>query len=372
MQNNKLIKIIAGILISIFLFTHVVKSLFNFKSYSSHPFTVAVIPVIAKDVSINLHASGKVQAATTIVVKPQVDGIIFNTHFTEGKMVQKGQLLFEIDPATLQAIYNQATANLARTKADFKNTELQLQKYKKLYKNSFVSTQDFQQILTNFEMSKASMQAATAAVEAAKVQLNFTKIYSPIAGVTGQILIDSGNAVKAGIGLVSINQINPINVQFNIPEEHLPELIKNINSLDKLSVQLAEFKNAGKLIFFDNQVDNLNGTVTLKAEFCNCDLTLWPGQFVNIILTVKKVPNALVVPNHAVKVGQQGTYVYIAEKIKNNKKSYLATAKKTLVTLGPVLGNETVIINGVQAGQIVITEGQAHLTDNATVEIYEH
>ena len=124
--------------------------------------------------------------------------------------------------------------------------------------------------------------------------------------------------------------------------------------------------------FFDNKIDDLNGTITLKAEFCNCDLSLWPGQFVNVRLTVKKLPNALVVPNRAIQVGQQGAYVYVAEKTKNNKKSYFAKAKKTLVKTGPVLENETVVTDGVQAGQIVITEGHAHLIDNTIVEIYEH
>lgn len=373
LKNNKAIKIFAAILIVIFLFSHVVKSIFNFKFNSSSPFVVVAAPVLQKDVNINVKASGRVQPISTVIIKPQIDGIILNSSFIEGKIVHKGQLLFEIEPASLQAMYNQAVANLARSKADLQNADLQLQKYKKLYKNSFVSDQDYQQIVANFKMMEASSAAASAALDAAKVQLNFTKIYSPIHGVAGQILVDTGNAIKAasGVALVSINQVHPINVLFNIPEEHLSQLIKNINNLDKLAIKLPEFDNVGKLVFFDNQVNSLNGTIALKAEFCNCDLSLWPGQFVNISLTINKLSNALVVPTRAVQVGQQGTYVYVAQKTKNKKKSYYATAKKTFVTTGAVLKNETVITNGLQPGQIVVTEGHAHLIDNSIVEIYD-
>jgi multidrug efflux system membrane fusion protein len=221
-------------------------------------------------------------------------------------------------------------------------------------------------------MSEASVQASVAAVESAKVQLDFTKIYSPITGVTGQILIDPGNAIKAatGVGLVNINQTNPVNVLFTIPEEYLPELIRNINNLEDLTVHLSGFSNVGKLIFIDNQVDNLNGTIALKAEFCNCDLALWPGQFVNISLVIKNLTNALIVPSRAIQICQQGAYVYVAEKIKTRKKSYVAKAKKTLVKIGDVIDSETVVISGLQDGQIVITEGQAHLIDNTIVEVY--
>lgn len=374
LQNNKLIKIFAGILIIIFLFTHVIKSILNFKFHSYAPLVVAVHPVMQKDVKINVTASGKVQPFSTVSIRPQIDGIILNTAFVEGQMVQKGQLLFEIDPASLQALHNQALANLERSKADLINADLQLQKYNKLYKNRFVSDQDYQQTLANFKMIEASVAASVAAVDAAKVQLDFTKIYSPITGVAGQIFVDTGNAVKAmtGTSLVNINQVNPINVLFNLPEEHLPELIKNINNLQELTVNLSGFNNVGKLIFFDNEVDNLNGTIALKAEFCNCDLSLWPGKFVNVSLAIKNLPNALVVPSRAIQVGQQGAYVYVTEKTKGNKKSYFAKAKKTLVTIGSVLDEETVIVDGLQAGQIVITEGHSHVADNSIVEIYEH
>ena len=371
-QDNKSMKIIGAVFVIIFLFTHVGTYLLNFKFHSTQNFVVAVDKVIKKNVKVKIQASGKIQPQTAIIVKPQIDGVILNAAFTEGQIVQKGQLLFEIDPSQLQALHNQATANLARNQAELQNSQLQLQKYGKLRRNNFVSEQDYQQVIANFKMSEASVEASVAAVESAKVQLDFTKIYSPITGVTGQILVNPGNAIKAatGVGLVNINQTNPVNVLFTIPEEYLPELIRNINNLEDLTVHLSGFSNVGKLIFIDNQVDNLNGTIALKAEFCNCDLALWPGQFVNISLVIKNLTNALIVPSRAIQICQQGAYVYVAEKIKTRKKSYVAKAKKTLVKIGDVIDSETVVISGLQDGQIVITEGQAHLIDNTIVEIY--
>ncbi|MGD0466456.1 MAG: efflux RND transporter periplasmic adaptor subunit [Gammaproteobacteria bacterium] len=376
---HKLIVGGCGLALTVFLFTHIVAFLVNFKFHTVPKFIVATDKVVQKNVNINVNASGTVQPLTTIIVKSQVDGIILNATFTEGQMVQQGQLLFEIDPCPLQALYNQAVANLSRDQAELENAKLQLQKSETLHVNKFVSDQDYQQAIANFNAATAVVQASMAALDAAGVQLRFTKIYSPITGVTGQILVNPGNLIKtaAGTGLVSINQINPINVLFSIPEEHLPELIKNINNLEKLTVMAHTegrvcTEHLSRLTFVDNQVDSLNGMIALKAEFCNCNLAFWPGQFVNISITIKNLLDALVVPNRAVQVGQQGTYVYIAEPIKPNKKGIFAKVKKILVKTGPVLQDETAIIDGLQFGQIVVTEGHSHLVDNDIVEIYAY
>ena len=376
---HKLIVGSCGLLLIVFLFTHAVTFFVNFKFNSLPKFIVATDKVVQKNVKVNVNASGTVQPLTTIIVKSQVDGVILNATFREGQMVQRGQLLFEIDPSPLQAVYNQAIANLARYQAELQNAQLQLQKSEKLYIDKFVSDQDHQQAIANFKAAKATVQASMAAVDAADVQLRFTKIYSPIAGVVGQILINPGNLIKtaAGTGLVSINQINPVNVLFSIPEEHLPELIKNISNLENLVVMAhtegrACSEHRSRLTFVDNQVNSLNGMIGLKAEFCNCNLAFWPGQFVNIGVTIKNLLNALVVPNRAVQVGQQGAYVYVADPIKTHKKGCFAKVKKTLVKIGPVMQDETAIMDGLQFGQIVVTEGQSHLVDNDIVEIYAH
>ena len=376
---HKVIVISAGSIIFIFLFTHIGAFFVNFKFNSASKFIVATSQVEQKNVKVNVRASGIVQPLTTIVVKSQVDGIILNATFIEGQMVEQGQLLFEIDPAPFQALYNQSVANLSKAQAELQNAQLQLQKSESLYKNKFVSEQDYEQAIANCEAAQATVQAAMAALDAAGVNLRFTKIYSPITGIAGQMLVDPGNAIKAAAGtsLVSINQINPVKVLFSIPEEHLPDLIKNIHNLDNLSVT-AHTENTvctehfSKLAFVDNKVNSLNGMIALKAEFCNCNLAFWPGQFVGVSLTIKNLLNTLVVPNRAVQVGQQGTYVYVAIPVKHTKKSFFAKVKKTLVKIGPIIQDETAIIEGLQLKQIVITEGHSHLVDNEIVEIYAH
>ncbi len=373
LYNHKSIAITIVSLILVVLFGHYVRCLFKAKFANNiQNFVVTAHAVQKKDIPIIINANGKVQSITSVLIKPQVDGIILNAYFKEGAMVTKGQLLFEIDPSTLQAIYNQATANLNRSLADLKNAELQLDKYTKLYQKKFIAEQDYQQILANFKISKANNEAATAALDASKVQLDFTKIYSPINGIAGQILVKPGNVIKmvSNVGLVNINQLNPIQVAFTVPDEYLAELSRNIGQLEKFKVKLTDYDKIGRLVFLDNHVDELSGTILLKAEFCNANYALWPGKFVNIDLHIKTLPQALVVPNRAVQFGQQGNYVYVVEKIKTFKNSYIGKTKRISVKITEIFNNETVISDGLQADQLVVTEGHGHLTDNMIVEIY--
>jgi membrane fusion protein, multidrug efflux system len=372
-KRTKIIIIIFFIFLNLIVLNRIVKFLFNIKLSSNQKFVVAAALVVQKTIPINVSASGKAQPLSTVMIKSQVDGVILNSFFKEGEMVNKGQLLFEIDPGPFNAIYNQAIANLAKEQANLTNRCLQLKKYEKLYKNKFVSDLDYQQILANFKAAEASVGASMAAVDAAKIQLDFTKIISPITGVAGQIFVQPGNVVKAasGVGLVNINQLNPAEVLFYIPEKYLCDLIKNINKLDQLTVKL-DTGHVGKLIFFDNQVNSLSGMIALKAEFCNCNLALWPGKFVNVTLTIKNLANTVVAPARSVQVGQQGAYVYIAEKIKSNKNSYYAKVNKVSVKIKAYTEDEIIITEGLTKDQIVVTEGHTHLMDNDIVEIYEH
>lgn len=365
------------LLVIIFLLTHTVIFLKNFQFKAGQKFVVAASVVRKKNLDVILQASGIAQPINTIMVKSQIDGTILTANFQEGQMVTKDQLLFEIDPAPLQALYNQAVATLARDEADLNNKILQLQKSEKLYRNKFVSEQDYQQAQANFAVAKSTVQASKSAADAAKLQLGFTKIHAPINGIVGQTLVNPGNVIKAAAGtnLVSINQISPINIIFAIPENYLNEIVKNINNLEHLPVKV-QVENrpckerTGKLIFINNQVNSLNGMITLKAEFCNCDLAFWPGQFINVALTVKTIPDTLVVSSRAVQIGQAGPYVYIAEKTKVNKNNYFAKVKKVSVKIGVMNKEEIQVIEGLAVGQMVITEGHTHLTNDQIVEIY--
>ena len=373
LYNHKSMAITIVSLILVVLFSHYIRYLFKIKfTKNIQNFVITAHPVQKKDIPIIINANGKVQSITSVLIKPQVDGMILNAYFEEGSMVTKGQLLFEIDPSTLQAVHNQATANFNRSLADLKNAELQLDKYTKLYQKKFVAEQDYQQILANFKISKANNEAAIAALDASKVQLDFTKIYSPINGIAGEILVKPGNVIKmaSNVGLVNINQLNPIQVAFTVPDEYLSELAKNVNQSEKFKVKLTDYNKLGRLVFLDNHVDELSGTILLKAEFCNANYVLWPGKFVNIDLHVKTLTQALVVPNRAVQFGQQGNYVYVVEKIKNFTNSYIGKTKRVSVKISEIFNNETVILDGLQADQSVVTEGHSHLIDNMVVEIY--
>ena len=388
--KHKKISIVAIILTTIFFVTHGIKYFFSPKPSSFAVMVVKVDPVIQKDVEVEILVSGLVQPSAIIGLQAQTNGTVLNTNFKKGQLVEKGQLLFEIEDSLQKAAYNQAIANLDKSKANLKNSELELKKHNELYDNNVISDQEYQQVLTKYEVAKAAYTEAEAGVDTAKIQLGYTKVYSPITGVAGEILLDPGNIVKAGAEtLVNIHQVNPVNILFNLSEAHLPDLMKSINNLDLFKVSLVDYymgnsncmndiynynkdSNQGKLIFVNNTVDHLNGTIALKAEFSNNSLYLWPGQFVNLNFTIKKLADVLVVPSRAVQSSQQGTYVYVAEKKKRSKKQF-AKVKKTLVEIGSILKEEIVIINGLSKGQMVVTEGHGHLIDNSIVEMtYEH
>lgn len=372
LYSYKSIMVIASLFLVI-LSSYYIKSLFKFKAKNKiQNFVVAYDSIQRKDIPIIINTHGKVQAISNVVIKPQIDGTILNSYFEEGSIISKGQLLFEIDSSSLQAMQNQSIANVNRSAADLKNAELQLNKHTKLYQKKFISEQEYEQILANFKISKANHEAAMASLDASKIQLGFTKIYSPINGIAGQILVKPGNVVKSvsNSGLVNINQLNPIQVSFTISDEYLLELTKNIQQLEKFEVKLIDYNNTGKLVFIDNHVDDLSGTILLKAEFDNANYTLWPGKFVNIALHLKTLPQALVIPNRAIQIGQNGSYVYTVEIIKNFKNTYRGKVTKTLIEVGDILNNETVVINGLQEGQMVVTEGHGHLADQMIVEMY--
>jgi multidrug efflux system membrane fusion protein len=291
---------------------------------------------------------------------------LMRVHFKEGDFVKKGQLLFTIDRAPFEAALRQAEGTLAKDEAQSLNSKLDAERYQGLGKQGVVSKQQVDAAGAAANAMAATVAADKAAVETAKINLEYTSIYSPINGRTGSVGVKEGNLVKANDVpiLVTINQIEPIYVSFSIPEQQLAELKQYSNS-KSLKVEAAPQGSAqhfqGRLTCIDNSVDLTTGTIKLKATFDNAAHMLWPGQFADVNLTLKSQPNAIVVPTAALQTSQSGTYVYVVDQD--------LTAKQQPVKVGWNVGEETVIASGLQPGQRVVTDGQLRLTPGAKVDI---
>src|SRR5262245_27100337 len=275
---------------------------------------VLVATAVQKSVPIQLRAVGNVEAYNTVSVKSQVTGVLMKAHFKEGQDVKKDQLLFTVDPRPFEAALKQADANLARDSAQLRNLREQVRRYAELVEKQYVSREQYDQIKTNADAAESVVDADKAAVDNAKVQLSYCYIYSPINGRVGSLLVNEGNLVRVNDGtpLVVINQVNPINVTFAVPESNLADLRRHMaNGQLQIDANFPSDEGVperGKLEFVDNAVDRSTGTVKLKGEFANAQRRLWPGQFVNVALTLTTEPGAVVIPSEAVQVGQEGQH----------------------------------------------------------------
>lgn len=327
---------------------------------------VKVARVESRTMPVTLQAIGNVEAISSVTIKPQISGQLMKVHFQEGDFVKKGQLLFTIDRAPFEAALRQAEATLAKDQAQALNAKLDAQRYEGLGREGVVSRQQVDAAQATFNALEASVAADKAAVETAKINLEYTSIYAPINGRTGSVGAKEGNMVKANDVpiLVTINQIEPIYVSFSVPEQQLAD-VKKFNGTRTLRVAAAPQGSGrqfeGKLTFIDNAVDLTTGTIKLKATFGNQERALWPGQFADVTLTLTTQPNALVIPSAALQTGQNGTYVYVVNPD--------STAQQQPVKVGWTVGDTTVIASGLLPGQQVVTDGQLRLTPGAKVEV---
>jgi multidrug efflux system membrane fusion protein len=321
---------------------------------------------VQKTVPVQLRAIGNVEAYSTVTVKSKVGGELVRVHFTEGQDVKKGSLLFTIDPRPYEAALKQAEANLERDVAQAKHAREDARRYESLIQKGVVPQQQYDKFSTDADALEATVLADRAAVDNAKIQLGYCTIYSPIDGRTGSLIVKQGNIIKAeDINLVVINQIVPIDVVFSVPEQFLSE-IKKYMALGKLQVEALipvdqNRPERGVITFIDNAVDTNTGTIRLKGTFANTDRRLWPGQFVNVTLTLTTQPNAILIPSQAVQAGQEGQYVFVI------KPDF--TAEQRPVVTGRTLNNKTVVEKGVQAGERVVTDGQLQLVPGTKVEV---
>jgi multidrug efflux system membrane fusion protein len=327
---------------------------------------VNVAAVVQKDVPVQLRAIGNVEGYSTVTLKSQVDGQLAQINFREGQEVQEGDLLFVIDPRPFHTALQQAEANLAKDQAEAGNAQVQAERYKHLLSNNFVSKDQYDQLRAQADSLDAAVKADQAAVENAKLQLQYCYIHAPITGRIGQFLLHVGNMVKnLDTTLATINQIRPVYVDFAVPEQQLPE-IRRSAAARQLTVQAfvgadGAHSSTGELSFIDNAVDTKTGTVLLKGTFPNEDEMLWPGQFVTVALTLRTEANALLVPTAAIQTGQQGQYVFVVGTD--------LTAQIRPVVTGMSMDDAVVVSQGLQSGENVVIRGQVRLAAGSKVEI---
>ena len=328
--------------------------------------SVSAAPVVAKDMPLQIRAIGNVQPYSTVQVKAQASGPIVGVFFKEGQDVRKGDPLFKIDPRPYEIALKLAESILARDRAQLKNADDEVRRNTDLAGKDFVTKEHFDQLQSSAEVFRASVKSDEAAVDNAKLMLEYCSIASPIDGRTGSLFVYPGNLVApTDLGpIVIINQTSPIYVAFAVPEQNLP-LIKKYMALGALRVDaLPKDQDAaipGVLTFIDNGIDATTGTVLLKATFPNTDRALWPGQFLNAALTLTVEKDAVVIPSPAVQTGQSGTFVMV---VKGDM-----TIEVRPVTIARTLGQESVIAAGLKPGETVVTDGHLRLVAGSRVEI---
>jgi multidrug efflux system membrane fusion protein len=331
------------------------------------PPLVTVATAVARDVPVYLDEIGRNGAFESVTVTPQIAGRIMERHFQDGADLKKDELLFTIDPRPYQAALDSAQAQLAQSKAALDLANSQLKMYASIAGTKAVSQLDYETKQNSVEVDKAQVQAAEAAVENAKLNLDYCYIHSPIDGRAGMRLVDVGNVVQANsTGLLSIQHLDPIYADFTITERDLPQVRREmaegtLKTLVRIPSDAQNSGRSGMLTFLDNSVQNATGTVNLRATVPNPDHHFWPGQFVEVTLILSTAKSAVLVPNQATQLSQQGTFVYVLKQDD--------TAELRPVTLGQRQGDDVVVTSGVAAGERVVVTGQMTVQPGSKVRI---
>lgn len=328
---------------------------------------VLVAKVVQKNVPNQLHEIGTVEAFSTVNVKARVEGQLVAVHFREGDYVSKGQLLFNLDPRPFEAALHQAQATLARDQAQDLQAEADEGRYAFLLKENVGSQQQYDQAHATAGALRATVAADRAAVETAQLNLQYAEIRSPIDGRTGNLQVHTGDMIKADADtpMVVINQVQPIYVDFSIPENRLADVRRNMETrqleVDATIPGSQETGEHGMLSFVDNAVDKTTGTILLKGLFQNENRRLWPGQFVDASLTLNWIDNALLIPSQAVQNGQEGPFVFVVG-------SDMKVTARPIVPGAP-FEKDVLVRDGLVAGETVVTDGQLRLAPGSSVRI---
>lgn len=329
------------------------------------PVPVTVIDAVRQDVPVYASALGTVAAMNTVTVSPQVGGQLISLNFKEGQEVKKGDLLAQIDPRTLQASYDEAAAAKRQNQAQLATARSNYQRSNSAEYRQYVAKTDLDTQRNQVAQFESAVAANEASMRAAQVQLQYTRVTAPISGIAGIRAVDAGNIVSAGTALVTLTQIHPIHVVFNLPERQLPAVREaqaagqvDIAALDRNDAHV--LTDGGKLDVVDNQISSDSGTFRARALFDNADNSLWPGQFVNVRMQLRTIAGGVVIPTQAVMRGPDGEYVYI---VKPDSTVAMQTVKS-----GVEVGDSQVqITEGLKGGERVVSEGQFRLKPGAKV-----
>jgi len=330
------------------------------------PAPVSVGQVVRKSAPLTVTAIGHVEAISNVLVRARVGGELTRVWFREGQDVGKGDTLFSIDARPYQAVLREAEAKLARNEALLKKAEIDATRYEGLVKQDYVTREQYDQLTTNVVALKAQIEADRATVESARLQVAYCTISAPVAGRTGSLAVRVGNLVGANDprALVTINQTRPIYVGFSVPAQFLPEIQKRSARRLRVTAVMPESgvpAHEGELTFIDNAVDTASSTILLKATFPNADETLWPGQFVNVVLSLGDEPDRVVAPSPAVQASQQGQYVFIVGSD--------GAVEQRLVKVSRSDDKEAIIEAGLSGGETVVTDGHLRVVPGGKVAV---
>lgn len=333
-------------------------------STPTYPVRTAI--TVQKEAPIFIETLGHVDSVTAINIKSRIEGELTGVYFVQGGEVKKDDLLFTIDPRPYQAAVKEAQATLDQNLADLALAGEKVKRYRQLAKDEYYSQIDYETLQANFASTSALVEQNRAQLDSALINLNYCWIYAPIDGMTGLLQVDFGNLVaNDGSTLTTLNQMSPIYVTFSIPEFQLPQ-IQRYNGKGTLKV-LAAYENfttevfEGKLFMLDNAVDPKTGMITLRAIFENNKRELWPGQFIRIRVILYTIPSAVIIPYTAVQLTQAGPVIFVVKEDK--------TVDQRAVKLGQREDADVVVLQGLQPGETIVTEGQLNLFIGAKVNI---
>ena len=320
------------------------------------------------DVPVYIDALGTVTPVATITLRPQVSGVLTQVLFTEGQMVTKGQLLAQIDPRPFQQALMQAQGTRQRDEAQLANARITLQRYQTLLAQDSIARQDVDTQAALVQQLEGTVTSDRASEKTAQLNLDFTRVTAPVSGRVGLRVVDAGNVVSSGdaAGIAVITQINPVDVQFSVPQDRVPDIQARAAEDKRLPVTALDRTRSnvldkGVFLTLDNQVDVQTGTVRAKARFQNAAGTLFPNQFVNIRLLLRTLQGAVVVPVTALRTGAAGDFVYVVNEDR--------TVSMRPVKRGQGTVENIVVTEGLKEGERVVTEGGDRLTDGASVRL---
>lgn len=331
------------------------------------PAPVRVAGVVQQDFPVVIEGVGNVKALSSVEIKSRIDGQIVEAAVKDGQVVEKGDLLFRLDDRPLIAQLRQAEANLARDEANLDKAKSDVARYGALAKKGISPQTRLEEAQSSLAALEAAIRASQAAVELARLNLDYATIRAPISGRIGSVLLTPGNMVKANDtqAMVLITQLSPVNVAFTLPEKYIGELRERMAAKTPLLVDVTiqgdtRFKERGRLFFINNVVDTATGTIGVMARFDNAAGTLVPGQFARARVTLQVLQGAVIAPSKAIQLNQKGHYAWV---LKGD-----GTVKSRAVEVGPSVGAQTVVTRGLEAGETIVTDGQLRLFPGAAVK----